>query len=160
MPVEITAGLITSVISDLSTLGAAFWIFMLSEKYSEHTKVLDHVKMLKELFTEFNKRYDDIKDELEAIIQKFPDTDFDLEIDEHRLYHSVIMQFFNICSEEYFWYAQDRLNETIWHSRHAGIHDIYSKSKTMKTLWTEECKDKGNKSYYIKSEYEFFKKIN
>lgn len=143
--------IISSIISAVATVGAAFWIYILSRKYSEHTRKLEHAKMLKDLFKEFNERYDKIKNDLEDIVEHPA---------KHLNSHSTVFTFFNICSEEYYWHKEGRLDDKIWRSWSTGMNDIYRKSKLIKDMWDVECEQEGYRSYYIAKPDEFFKKLN
>ena len=80
---------------------------------------MENDKMFKELFENFNNRYD-IKfnnklNEIDAIYKM----DKDLEIKENdRL---LIIDYLNFCSEEYLWYDKGRIPENVWQSWENGM---------------------------------------
>jgi hypothetical protein len=145
------------VFKDLAPLiisGIAIW---LTNRYQRHTKKLANDKMMKELFTEFNQRYDKINNSL-AIIAKLSVEEWEeLDKKQQTQNEGVIVDFFNICAEEYYWHSQGRINGNIWSSWHKGMNDIYNQSQVIQNIWEVECKNDGYKSYYISKKDDIFK---
>lgn len=114
--------------------------------------------MQKELFTEFNKRYDEINNDLNnlgnATVIEFR-TIFTIE--QNKKIKQSIYDFFNLCAEEHYWYSKKRIPKKVWISWEKGMNDIYNRSEVIQTIWEEECKDNGHISYYINKKDEFFK---
>jgi hypothetical protein len=77
----------------LSGLGAlaGFFYFI----YRQH---LDETKLFKELFVEFNERYDKLNEELNRILVGRQDG----ELSESE--RELVFSYFNLCAEEYFFY--------------------------------------------------------
>jgi len=124
--------------------------------YSRHTLKLSRDKMTKELFTEFNLRYDKIKDQL-TLIAKLTDEQIEaLSEAEFLEYRKSIIEFFNICAEEYYWKTEKRINPKIWRSWHKGMNAIFEQSELIQKIWIEECQNGGFQSYYITSSTDFF----
>jgi len=149
---------IIDILKDLAPLiisGVAIW---LTSRYQRHTKKLANDKMMKELFTEFNQRYDKINNKLEIISKLSIDQWNELSSEEQSCKEGVIIDFFNICAEEYYWHKEERINGNIWASWSKGMNDIYNSSKVIQNLWDEECKNEGYKSYYISNKNDIFKK--
>ncbi|MFZ1809316.1 MAG: hypothetical protein WAU36_18930 [Cyclobacteriaceae bacterium] len=123
--------------------------------YSWRSKKLADDQMMKELFTEFNRRYDDLNDDLQIVHDKYPTSD-ELEKAENYAYlKNKIIDFFNLCAEEYFWHKKGRIDDDIWISWNTGMKFWY-KVKSIKDLWQEEIKDRGLISYYITNKKDFF----
>ena len=129
-------------------------------KYNSANKKLNHEKMEKDLFTEFNKRYDHLNDTLSLL-----DVDFTtdklhnikaLYNDNKSLYHCVI-DYFNLCGEQYYWKSKGRISDEIWNSWHAGMMAYYTKYEVVRKLWEEESKGDGYKAYYLKNRSDLFK---
>lgn len=84
----------------LSGIGAVagFTYFL----YRQH---LDETKLFKELFVEFNARYDKLNDDLNTIL--FGPREGDLSDTEREL----LFSYFNLCAEEYFFYKAGYLDD-------------------------------------------------
>lgn len=114
-------------------------------------------KILKNLFTEFNSRYNNLNNELLRIVK--PDTNKEKIKPEDR---AIIIDFFNLCAEEYLWKRKRRIDSKIWRSWQAGMNYWYNHNNPIiRELWDEETHDKnGLISYYIEKKDEFFKLKN
>lgn len=128
-------------------------------KYNSANRKLNHEKMEKELFTEFNKRYDYLNDTLSLL-----DVDFTIEKlhtvkalynDYKTLYHCVI-DYFNLCGEQYYWYKKGRISDEIWKSWHSGMMFYYRTYPVIREIWEQETKNEGYKSYYLKKDNKLF----
>lgn len=76
---------------------------------------LQRDKVMQELFTSFNARYDRLNDGLLAIAKGRPLAD---TIDpEH-----IVVDYLNLCAEEYFWYMRGRIDKDIWRAWLKGMH--------------------------------------
>jgi hypothetical protein len=132
--------------------------------YSKHTQAIANETMMKQLFTEFNKRYDELNNYLAEIEQKYKEID-DLKNatkDGHDNYGAFLQQkvidYFSLCAEEFYWYEhKKRIDPLIWKSWNAGMNYWYNEVETIKELWKKEIEANGKESYYIKGEIEFFK---
>ena len=65
---------------------------------------LQRDKVMQDLFTAFNGRYDRLNGDLLAIAKGTFDGDPE----------PVIMDYLNLCAEEYFWYTRGRVDTAIW----------------------------------------------
>lgn len=145
---------IIKVIAALIIPLIAFW---LTRRYQEHTKKLANDRMMKDLFTEFNQRYDLINNKLDMISKLSVEEWRELKPEKRTKYEGVVIDFFNISAEEYYWHKEGRINGNIWASWSKGMNDIFNKSKVIQNIWAEECKNEGYKSYYISDKKEIFK---
>ena len=146
-----------SWINDQGTLLLSLVAIILSFRYQRHSKKLANDRMLKDLFTEFNTRYDVINNDLD-FISRFTEEEWSLiDVEGRKRYHGVIVDFFNICAEEYYWHKEGRINGDIWKSWSKGMNDIYQRSKIIRDVWRQECENEGYKSYYLNSPNEIFK---
>ncbi len=75
---------------------------------------LQRDKVMQDLFTAFNARYDRLNGDL-LTIQKGTFTDGDPE--------RVIMDYLNLCAEEYFWYTRGRIDTAIWRAWRNGMEN-------------------------------------
>ena len=147
---------IVGILKDLAPLLISVVAIFLSNRYQKHTKKLANDKMMKELFTEFNQRYDAINNKLDVISKLTIDQWNELSLKEQSEKEGVVIDFFNICAEEYHWHSEGRINGNIWASWSKGMNDIYNNSEVIQNLWEQECKNEGYKSYYISKKNEIF----
>ena len=97
--------IVSSIILGLSALGVSWF-------YSYRTAKLEGDKMMKELFKDFNQRYDRLNDKL-AFLEKQQWTLPVLELDENKKYRAAVIDFFNLCAEEYYWYKKGRIDPKV-----------------------------------------------
>ena len=110
-------GLISSVIA--GTLG--FCYFVQQQKLAE--TVLFH-----QLFTAFNGRYDKLNGQLVALL-----SEGSLSSEQR----GVIVDYFNLCAEEYLFYQQGYIPENVWRSWCRGMA-WYLKRHPFKDVWNDE----------------------
>ncbi len=136
---------------------------IISKKYSRHSKEIADDQMMKELFTEFNRRYDELNDDLEIIHNDYPTTDkLDKATVEGRnisnQLKNKILDFFNLCAEEYYWYYhKKRIDPLVWKSWNEGMNYWYNSTPSIKDMWQREVENGGLASYYITDKIGFFK---
>lgn len=137
-------------------LGGCGLLITLTYNY-KNTQLANH-KMQKELFTEFNKRYNDLNDDLNLLsnssLAHF--TAWFLPEDQIRI-KATIYDFFNLCAEEYYWHKKKRIPTKVWISWEKGMNDIYNRSEVIQKMWDEECQNGSHISYYIEKKNDFFK---
>jgi hypothetical protein len=106
-------------------------------------------KLFKELFTEFNTKYDlKFNDNLEVIIEH-------CELNENHQLSSkdekLIIDYLNFCAEEYLWKTKGRISKEVWNSWENGM--VYYLNKQI--INQVVVKQKGQKDSY----YGLFDKI-
>ena len=117
----------------LSGVGAiAGFTFFL---YRQH---LDETKLFKELFVEFNKRYDEMKDGLNEIV------DCMQQVEPSEPQRKLLFSYLNLCSEEYLFYKAGYIDHEVWESWRKGMEDVFKPLRGSK-FWEKE---KANDSYY------------
>jgi len=99
---------------------------------------IEELRIFKELFTEFNNRYDKLNDPLNKIIDG--NQDEELTQDEK----IVLFDYFNLCGEEYFFYKQRHIHPDVWQSWLNGMK-FYNNQPRIGKLWIEELRQN---SYY------------
>lgn len=104
---------------------------------------IENDKMFKELFSAFNQKYD----------EKFNDylNDIDSKVQQQEAYvltateRKIIVDYLNLCAEEFLWYKKKRIDEAVWLSWENGML-YYLKIKPIKDIVESEKKQKD--SYY------------
>jgi hypothetical protein len=103
--------------------------------YRQH---LDETKLFKELFAEFNRRYDDINDDLNAIRSAPPGRSLSPQ-EKERLF-----SYFNLCAEEYLFYKAGYIDGDVWKSWYRGM-EVFFKHPPIREVWGQ---DSEADSYY------------
>lgn len=123
--------------------------------YGYHSKKIEHDRMEKELFKEFNERYDKINDSLHKISKECKDIK---DLEKRPKLENKLNDFFNLCAEEYFWYKKGRIDEKIWSAWEDGMNDWFNNVEVIRKAWELEIEKRGCKSYYINNKNDFYKK--
>lgn len=97
--------------------------------YRQH---LDEAKLFKELFGEFNARYDALNDDLNAIL--FGPHEGSLPVNERE----PLFSYFNLCAEEYFFYKAGYIDRRVWESWYRGMI-FFFKHLRVQALWEQDC---------------------
>ncbi len=111
---------------------------VLSTIYFLQGQRLEETKLFKELFAEFNRRYDNLNNKLMHILDMPKDEELNPEQE------STLIDYFNLCSEEYLFYKLGYIREGAWSAWLAGMK-IYYNDERIRTLWDADFK---TGSYY------------
>jgi hypothetical protein len=123
------AGLIGSVVGT----ALAFCYFVQKQN-------LDDLRLFRELFTDFNHRYDEMNEKLEDIRAG------NQAIDSEQ--RQILVRYFNLCAEEYLFYREGFIHQLVWRSWCLGML-YYLKNERIKEIWKIEV---SLDSYYGLSE--------
>jgi hypothetical protein len=145
---------LTDIITIFSTTFIGLIALFVSFYFARTNKKREDDIFQKDLFKEFNRRYDSLNGHLYSIIAKYDS----LESKEMRADDkNVLYDFFNLCAEEYYWYKKGRIDKKLWDSWNAGMNYWYS-FPVFQQLWEKEISSKnGRVSYYLENGDEFFK---
>ncbi len=110
---------------------------ILSFVYFVQKQRLEELKLFKELFAEFNARYDRFNDQL-AKLSKDPASP--LQAQDQQL----VIDYFNLCAEEYLFYRLGYLPPVVWASWYCGIV-ANLRDPRIRQLWQREV---TTDSYY------------
>ena len=114
--------------------------------------------MLKQLFTEFNSRYDAINNYLVQIEGEYPTLELLENAENSNFLKQKVIDYFSLCAEEFYWfYHKKRIDNLIWNSWQSGMNYWYNNVPAIKSLWDREVETNGKESYYITNHVEFFK---
>ena len=116
-----------------SSGGISFFYFFQKQK-------LDEIRLMKELITDFNSRYDNLNGELNDILRK-GDEEPSMELDQND--RAILNDYFNLCAEEYLFKKLGYIHPRVWEAWYRGM-EIYFKDRRICELWEQEEKD----SYY------------
>jgi|SRR6478736_5628061 len=98
----------------------------------------EELHLFKQLFTEFNRRYDEVNEGLNAIPKEPADSPLSPEE------RNLLFNYFNLCGEEYLFYSQGYIYPEVWKAWRNGMIVFYGNSR-IQELWDEESK---TDSYY------------
>jgi len=108
---------------------------LISFVYFYQQRKKEELKIFIQLFEKFNKRYDQMNNDLNKIFKKSELN----EDDRIKLY-----DYFNLCGEEYLYYSRGYIFDEVWESWQNGMK-YFLKNEQVYKLWKEEEK---TKSYY------------
>lgn len=103
---------------------------------------IENDKLFKELFQEFNKRYDERYNDL------FNELKYDSERQLNKDERSLIIDYLNLCSEEYLWRNKNRIPTNVWKSWKAGIIENLKLRQVQDIYLNEISTENGRKSFY------------
>jgi hypothetical protein len=103
--------------------------------YSQH---LQETQLFKQLFTDFNRRYDLMNEQLETIRSR-PQGE-PLKPEETRR----LVDYFNLCAEEYLFYRSGYIDLDVWKSWARGML-YFAQDAEIRRLWLDELR---TNSYY------------
>ena len=115
-------GLVGAVIA--GTLG--FCYFVQQQKLAE-------TSLFHQIFTSFNARYDQLNGPLAALL-----SERDLTTEQR----SLIVDYFNLCAEEYLFYQQGYIPRQVWRSWCRGMA-WHLKRHPFKDVWNEEIRSES-----------------
>jgi len=111
---------------------------ILSSIYFVQKQRLEELRLFKELFTEFNARYDALNEKLNHIIAA------NQEAELTRAEINTLYNYFNLCGEEYLYYKQGYILQAAWEAWLNGMN-IFYQDKRIRKLLEEEL---ATNSYY------------
>lgn len=143
--------IVVTAILGLSVLGSTI-IFNRSQ-----SKIAKH-RLQKDLFGEFNKRYDILNGYLEKIT-KYDSLEelMDKKPNKYPFFRNKLNDYFNLCAEEYYWYKNDRIDPDLWQSWEVGMNAWYNNHAIIREGWEDEYQSFGHHSFYLKKDEQFFK---
>ncbi|MFT6638211.1 MAG: hypothetical protein ACJAYP_000780 [Flavobacterium sp.] len=144
--------IVVTAILGLSVLGSTIIFNRSQSKIEKH-------RLQKDLFGEFNKRYDVLNDYLEKVT-KYDSLEHLLKKKpkKYLFLRNKLNDYFNLCAEEYYWYNKGRIDKDLWKSWEVGMNSWYNNHSIIREAWEEEYNNFGYQSFYLKKEEQFFKK--
>lgn len=99
---------------------------------------LEEMKWFKELFQQFNSRYDALHEDLNRIYKQPPD----LPLEEHEI--KTLFTYFNLCGEEHLYFEKGFICSEAWTAWYNGMK-LFRQNPRIKKLWNDELE---GDSYY------------
>lgn len=103
---------------------------------------LDRDRIFKELFKEFNERYNHSFNDFLNNLRSRPDIKLDL--DER----NIVVDYLNLCAEEYLWRKRNRIPNDVWKAWLAGIQENMHIPQVKEVFMEEGRTVKARMSYY------------
>ena len=113
----------------LAVLGSVFYFLQRQN--------LEEMALFRDLFKEFNLRYDTMNGPLSELLSK---PEAPLSQGDQKL----VVDYFNLCGEEYFYFSRGFVDPRVWKAWSNGMRQ-YLKDPRIQALWKEESK---SNSYY------------
>ena len=98
-------------------------------------------RLFKELFQEFNKKY---TGEMNNVLNNIKDDSDIISIEKEK----IVIDYLNLCAEEYLWYKKGRLPKEIWEAWKNGIKVNLRKKAIRKIFDRENDTYEKEISYY------------
>ncbi len=142
--------MVESLLSALPTFIVAVLGIYITYKLSKTSNKIAHDNLSKQLFTEFNARYESLNNILNNIPADKP-LQLVLNDQEHA---NCLVDYINLCAEEHYWFCQGRIDDRIWNCWHAGMKEWHQKLLSLRELW--EIESEFPESYYLENNEDFF----
>lgn len=124
-----TTGQNASLVGSIIVVALGFCYFAQQQKLAE-------ILLFKELFTEFNRRYDNLDERLRQIATSgAPPNESACQ---------TIIEYYNLCGEEYLFFAEGYIHREAWRSWCAGML-WYFEREPFRSMWERES---ATNSYY------------
>ena len=104
---------------------------------------IENDKMFKELFIMYNEKYDTKFNNCLNEIDKEVSKDSSYKLSE--IQKPIIIDYLNLCAEEYLWYRKGRIDTLAWNSWERGMKYYLNISAIKKVIQNEQ---KQKDSYY------------
>lgn len=117
----------------ITVVGSVFTALYFTQKQK-----LEELHLFKELFTDFNCRYDVMNGDLNNIMEN---QNKDLTLEEKTL----LNDYFNLCAEEFLFFRQGYIYLEVWVAWHNGMRFFLDNDDRIKKYWELE---KKSESYY------------
>ena len=101
-----------------------------------HRRHADDARLVKELLTEFNDRYDKLGGELQFAISHRGDFEMETQL--------RFVRYFNLCAEEWLFWKSGYIYEPVWKAWENGMKQ-YGRDPRVVVLWRKE---EATDSYY------------
>jgi hypothetical protein len=127
----------------LTIVGFGITIFISLRQYR-----IENDKMFKELFIMYNEKYDNKFNNCLNDIDKCVLENPNYELNEEQM--QIVIDYLNLCAEEYLWHKKGRLDKTAWNSWERGMKYYLNISAIEKVIQNQ---NKQKDSYYGIFEY-------
>ncbi len=120
----------------------AIAVFLGTISYNMINYKIAHEQFFRQIFTDFNKRFDLMNDALNQI--RIGEKEIKYE-NTTKTRESIILDYLNLCSEEYLWFSKRRIDLKVWIAWRQGM-DYYLKSEHFIEIFEKQKAERS--SYY------------
>ncbi len=120
----------------------------ISISFSLRQSQIENDKMFKELFIMYNEKYDKKFNNCLNEIDEDVSKNSNYELSEKQ--KPIVIDYLNLCAEEYLWYTKGRIDKLAWNSWERGMNYYLNISAIKKFIQNEK---KQKDSYYGIFEY-------
>lgn len=111
-------------------------------------------RLFKDLFKEFNERYEHFNNSYQRIKEAY---DIHVEFaDVNNADKKLVIDYLNLCAEEYYWFEKGRIEESAWESWKSGM-ETWATLPIVKVVFRDEVAT-WKTSYYLGFQ-DFFKSL-
>lgn len=128
-------GALWPVTTDRGPLVLSVLAALMSVAFFVQQQKLAELQLFKQLFVEFNQRYDKLNEPLQRILVS------GLKSDQDRM---AALDYFNLCAEEYLFFVEGYIDDRVWRAWSNGMR-TYFECPAIGDLWRNEQK---SNSYY------------
>lgn len=143
-----------SILNLIATSILGVMAYVLTYKYSKKAQSLNEDMTFHQLFRDFNERYNKVNGTLNHLELNSYTLD---ELKKDEVLYDHVLDYFNLCAEEYFWHKKGRIIGKVWDAWDDGMNYWFNNIKVLRDAWDDELNKNGCKSYYIEDKYAFFK---
>lgn len=148
--------LIVSCLNLIATAILGFLAYKMTKKYSKKSQKLNEDIIFHQLFRDFNERYNKLNNTLNHLELN----NYTLEeLKKDEILYNDVLDYLNLCAEEYFWHKKGRIVGKVWQAWNDGMNYWFNNVSVLRDAWDDEIYKNGSKSYYIEDKYAFFKLI-
>ncbi|MBI4480499.1 MAG: hypothetical protein HY651_10800 [Acidobacteria bacterium] len=120
---------------ELALVGTVLTLFYFLQKQR-----LEGMRLFREIFQDCNARYDKLNEPLNAIAHE------PIEKELTKEQEATLMDYFNLCAEEFLYYREGFLYPEVWQAWRKGM-EYFFKNPRIRKLWEYEKKENKD-SYY------------
>jgi hypothetical protein len=144
------------------TLGATLMLgcigYRLTKTYSKKSDRISNDALFHNLFRDFNTRYSALNASLKKLEELSKNAEYTKDaLKTNIVLYDKVIDYLNLCAEEYYWYKQGRVNSAVWNAWYHGMNYWYREIKVLEEIWEEEIRGEGYKSYYLNKGDNLFK---
>lgn len=139
----ISLGIIFYYVEHKPEITISFLVTGISISFGYRQYKIQNDQMFKELFIMFNAKYDDKFNECLNSIEKHTIDNCDYKLTNEE--EALIIDYLNLCAEEYLWFLKGRIDDLVWVSWESGMK-YYFNIKSIKKIVDIQKEQKD--SYY------------
>lgn len=122
---------------------AVIFASIVTAYYAFLKQKIENDRMFKDLFDSFNDKYNGTTNDIFNELRRNPEKKIE---DICKNGENIVIDYFNLCAEEYLWYSKGRIPEKVWKAWKFGINQNL-KLEQVKVIYKKEI-DNSEESFY------------